>query len=402
MTVASPGPMAYTRWPMRARFKVQGLLSLLLQCVVLLAALTGLATAADPALAEQDLAELRERLEQIEKNLADKAKSRDRAQRDLRAAEKNAAGVRRKLAGIEKELQDTNQRIGTLESRAAELRTSLATQVSGLEAELRRAYILGQDDWLRAVLSEQDPVEVGRQLVYSSYLARERNELAMAMRADLADLDETRSALTTERQRLAAIRDREQARLDELAELRSQRSASLAAINRDMSAASTKLERTRQEIAELQSLVDELTQALLDIPVADAVPFGETRGRLGWPVAGRVVQSFGRPRADGRLRWDGVLLAAGAGTEVMAVHHGRVVYADWLQGMGLLVIIEHGDGYLSLYGHNQDIVAAVGEWVTPGTVIAHVGDSGGQTVAGLYFEIRKNGKPVDPAGWVKR
>ena len=114
------------------------------------------------------------------------------------------------------------------------------------------------------------------------------------------------------------------------------------------------------------------------------------------------MQRFGQPRADGRLRWNGVLLAAGAGEDVRAVHHGRVVYADWLQGMGLLVIIEHGDGYLSLYGHNQDVVAEIGEWVTPGTVIAHVGDSGGQATPGLYFEIRKEGKPVDPGGWIRK
>jgi septal ring factor EnvC (AmiA/AmiB activator) len=158
----------------------------------------------------------------------------------------------------------------------------------------------------------------------------------------------------------------------------------------------------RGEMAELQSLVDELTRLLTSLPISDAEPFAKTRGRLEWPTDGRIMQRFGQSRADGRLRWDGVLLAAGAGEDVRAVHHGRVVYADWLQGMGLLVIIEHGNGYLSLYGHNQDVIAEIGEWVTPGAVIAHVGDSGGRAIPGLYFEIRKDGKPVDPDGWMHK
>ena len=114
------------------------------------------------------------------------------------------------------------------------------------------------------------------------------------------------------------------------------------------------------------------------------------------------MRKFGQPKADGRLRWDGVLLGAPAGAQVRAVHHGRVVYSDWLPGMGLLLVIEHGDGYMSLYGHNQDLIMQVGDWVTPGAVVAHVGDSGGQAVPGLYFEIRKDGQPVDPGGWISR
>jgi septal ring factor EnvC (AmiA/AmiB activator) len=276
----------------------------------------------------------------------------------------------------------------------------LSQHVASLEQELRRAYILGRDDWLRAVLSQQDPVEVGRQLVYSSYFARERNVLAETIRADLDVLDTTMSSLDEEKRRLAGIQASERERLDELGALRENRSVALIKINRGITTHNERLEQMRAEITQLQSLVDELTRVLVEMPVGDAEPFAGTRGRLEWPTDGRIMQRFGRPRADGRLRWDGVLLAAGAGEEVRAVHHGRVVYADWLQGMGLLVIIEHGNGYLSLYGHNQDVVAEIGEWVTPDTVIAHVGDSGGQAVPGLYFEIRKNGKPVDPAGWI--
>jgi len=390
--------MPYTRWPMESR--IVGVLALFIALSV--AALAANGPPGDAAVAERDLAELRERLQQVERDLSQQSRKRDHAQRDLRAAERSEAQVRRRLNKIDAELGATRERLGVLERRAEETRAELSVHVGSLEQELRRAYILGRNDWLRAVLSQQDPVAVGRQLVYSSYFASERNALAASVRADLEALDATLAALDEENQRLGEIQVRERERLAELGALRHDRSSALVAINQGIATHSEQLERMRGEMVELQSLVDELTRVLTSLSIGAAEPFAKRRGRLEWPTDGRIMQRFGQPRADGRLRWDGVLLAAGAGEDVRAVHHGRVVYADWLQGMGLLVIIEHGNGYLSLYGHNQDVVAEIGEWVTPGAVIAHVGDSGGRAVPGLYFEIRKEGKPVDPDGWIQK
>jgi len=354
----------------------------------------------DAALAERDLAELRERLLQVERDLGRQSQQRDSAQLALREAERSEAGVRGRLNTIDAELTETQQRLGVLQQRAEETRAALSLQVESLQQQLRRTYILGRDDWLRAVLRQQDSVAIGRQLVYSSYLARERNQLAIAVRADLEAVDAARALVDAENQRLAAIRTRERERLAELEALRSDRATALVKINEGIATGSEQLARMQAEMAELQSLVDELTRALTSLTIGDAEPFDTRRGQLQWPTDGRITQRFGQPRAGGRLRWDGVLLAAGAGEDVRAVYHGRVIYADWLQGMGLLVIIEHGDGYLSLYGHNQDVVAEVGEWVPSGGVIAHVGDSGGRATTGLYFEIRKDGKPVDPKAWI--
>lgn len=376
--------------------------------LVLIIVLSGTARAGDEdpsgdaALVERDLADLRDRLQEVERDLNRQSQQRDRAQMDLRDAERAESGVRQRLKDIDAERSVTQERLGVLQQRAEETRVELSLHVASLEQELRRAYILGRDDWLRAVLSQKDPVVVGRQLVYSSYLARERNELVTAVRADLEVLDATQASLDEENRRLAEIQARERERLAELGELRRDRSSALVEINRGIATRSEKLERMQAEMAELQSLVDELTRALTTLPIDAAESFAKTRGRLEWPTDGRIMRRFGQMRSDGRLRWEGVLLAAGAGDDVRAVHHGRIVYADWLQGMGLLVIIEHGNGYLSLYGHNQDVVAEIGEWVTPGTIIAHVGDSGGQAVPGLYFEIRKNGKPVDPSDWIQQ
>ena len=358
--------------------------------------------AVGPLSPERDLAELRERLQQVERDLGRQSQQRDLAQQALRKAERSESGVRRSLDAIDAEVREARQRLRFLQGRADETRAELSQHVASLEQELRRAYVVGRDDWLRAVLSQEDPAEIGRQLVYSSYLARQRSELTQAVRTDLDALDATRAALDEENQRLVKAQARERDRLAELEVLRQDRSAALVKIDQGIATGSAKLDQMRAEMAELQTLVDELTRVLTSLPISDGEPFASSRGQLEWPVDGRIEQRFGQPRAGGRLRWDGVMLVADAGTDVRAVHHGRVIYADWLQGMGLLVIIEHGDGYLSLYGHNQDIIADVGEWVAPDAVIAHVGDSGGRATPGLYFEIRKDGKPVDPGAWVRK
>lgn len=356
----------------------------------------------DAAEAEQELSEIRTQIADVEKQIREQTAERGAAEKQLRAAERNEAGVRRKLAEITTALARTRERLGALEQEAAAIREDLSRHVVELELQLRAAFVSGRDDWLRAALSQRDPAEIGRQLVYHSYIARQRTELIDLVRADLDKLDETQQALDVENAKLEDAQGREQARLAELAEVRAQRKVAVADINAKISTRSDRVERLRGEAEELETLVAELTRILADLPIAGAEPFGDRKGKMEQPATGRVVRKFGASRADGRLRWDGILVGAAAGDEVRAVHYGRVVFSDWLPGMGLLVILEHGDGYLSLYGHNQDLVTEVGEWVDPGTVIAHVGDSGGQAMTGLYFEIRKNGSPQNPARWLAR
>ena len=155
---------------------------------------------------------------------------------------------------------------------------------------------------------------------------------------------------------------------------------------------------------ELKSLLQALTEALSDIPAApgDHKPFAKLKGKLKWPTSGRRLKAYGESRRIGSLRWQGVVIAGKEGQEVKAVSHGRVAYADWLRGYGLLLIIDHGDGYMTLYGHNQSLFREVGDWVEKGEVIAAVGNSGGIDNHALYFEIRKDGKPTDPIRWCRR
>ncbi|MBT8443498.1 MAG: peptidoglycan DD-metalloendopeptidase family protein, partial [Gammaproteobacteria bacterium] len=265
---------------------------------------------------------------------------------------------------------------------------------------VRTVYMIGRDDWLRSVLSQQDPAEIGRQLVYHSYVAKHRSKLIDSVRADLERLATAEASLRDERARLEETQASERARLAELSSLRENRKLALAKINDGIASRNDQVDRLQMEAEDLEVLLAELTRALANLSIDGAVPFADRKGQMQLPTAGRIMRTFGQSRADGRLRWDGILVGASAGEEVRAVHYGRVVYADWLPGMGLLVVLEHGDGFLSLYGHNQDVMADVGEWVDPDTVIAHVGDSGGQASSGLYFEIRKDGAPQNPARWL--
>ena len=169
-----------------------------------------------------------------------------------------------------------------------------------------------------------------------------------------------------------------------------------------MAAEGREIERLAAQEKDLARLIAELTSILSDYPITSEDPFSDYRGRLTWPVAGTLLSDFGQPRVGGQLKWNGVVLAAPRGREVRSVYHGRVVFADWLAGMGLLVIVDHGEGYMTLYGYNETILKNAGDWVAPGDVIATVGDSGGQAQAGLYFEIRRGTQPLNPRRWVTR
>lgn len=362
--------------------------------------LLDVAPAQDAAEMEQNLAEVRSRILELEKQINAQNAQRGLAEQQLQSAERSEAEVRNNLRDTKHRLAESRKQLKTLQDQEAKTRAELRKHESEIAEQVRLVYINGQDGWLRAALRQHDPVRIDRELVYYGYIARHRKALMSRVQEKLQLLDETAEAARREQQRQADIQATEQERLAELSKTRESRHLALADINKGIASQSGQIARLQREAEDLESLVAELTRVLANLPIDDAARFVDRKGQMSWPAAGKLIRKFGQARADGRLKWEGVLLSAGAGSEVHAIHHGRVVFSDWLSGMGLLVVIDHGDGYLTLYGHNQDVVREVGEWVTPGTVIAHVGDSGGQATAGLYFEIRKNGQPVNPRQWM--
>ena len=186
----------------------------------------------------------------------------------------------------------------------------------------------------------------------------------------------------------------------ELTAAQASRKLALEELSASISTSSAQLKEKEENRKQLEDLLRAIEEAVVNLETPDNyASFQSAKGEMPWPIDGKHSNQFGRSRNEGKMRWQGITIPAEEGTTVQAIHHGRVVYADWLRGSGLLLIIDHGDGYMSLYAHNESLLREVGEWVTVGSPISTVGNTGGEDQAALYFEIRHNGKPTDPNGW---
>lgn len=362
-------------------------------------------SAADDELAkvkERELEEVRDRISELKQSMDDAARDRDRLTGELQNAEITIAEQRQRLKDLERERTFTEKRRAELDVAIDEREAELEREAETLGSQLRAAYMSGEQERLKLLLNQQDPATLGRLMRYYRYLNDYRTGNIDTINRRIRELAELRSQVAAEEARLTAIAKERYAELAELNGAQEKRQSLLASVRQKIADEGQEIDRLAAEERDLARLVDELTSILSDYPISSEDPFAEHKGRLTWPVAGALTHDFGQPRAGGQLKWNGVVLAAPRGREVRAVYHGRVAFADWLAGMGLLVIVDHGDGYMSLYGYNETILKNAGDWVAPGDVIATVGDSGGQQQAALYFEIRRNTRPVNPRVWVTR
>ena len=348
---------------------------------------------------EQQLEALKARIATIERAQRQAAEQRDAESRALRQAETEVARQSRALEETRRERQGVAARRDELAARRAGLAAGLEADTEALAAELRAAWMAGGEPRLKLMLNQRDPAELGRMLTWYGYVARERSGRVAQLRERLAELAEVGRQLEAESARLAAAEARQAEAMVALEEARAGRAKTVAGLDADVARSGQEAERLRSEAAALEQLIVELRAAVVNLPAPDAAPFASQRGQLAWPVPGVVTRDFGQRRGEGP-RSNGVLITADRGAEVRAVWHGRVAYADWLPGLGLLLVLEHGDGFMSLYGHNEVLFSAVGDWVGAGQVLGQVGDSGGRDRAGLYFEIRKGVQPENPNNWL--
>jgi septal ring factor EnvC (AmiA/AmiB activator) len=262
---------------------------------------------------------------------------------------------------------------------------------------------MGRQERLKILLNQQDPATVSRVMVYYDYLNRVRAQKMQAIRAHMQRLAATEREIAEEEKNLAHLQEQQQAELAAMRLSQGQRQAVVARLTRELQDQGEQLDRLQNDERDLKTLISGLEQALSDIPAEhpQQAKFAGLRGKLPWPARGRISRRFGTPKL-GSLVWDGVMISAPEGREVRAVHHGRVAFADWLRGFGLLLIVEHGDGYMTLYGHNQSLFKEAGDWVEVNEPIALVGSSGGREQAGVYFGIRHQGRAVNPARWCRR
>ena len=320
------------------------------------------------------------------------------------------------LEGVEKEYGEIAEALKKLQDAATRKQQYLqriGVQITGQKAEIeeialqlqgqiRSAYAMGRMKKLKLLLNQQDPVRANRIMIYFEYLNRERLDKLELTQQILQNLGRLESEERLASKKLNQLAKQKQAERTKLIKTRDTRTALLAALKKEQLSKTGELALLKDREAELRKLITSLQAKGRDDVVdgSPKKPFSQQKGNLKWPVIGLLSKKFGSRR--GGSEWDGVLIDAKEGAEVRAVTRGRVVYSDWLKGYGLLVIIDHGNSYMTLYAFNRSLYKEVGKWVSQGDIIATVGKSGGRSQAGLYFGIRKKGKPLNPVKWCRK
>jgi septal ring factor EnvC (AmiA/AmiB activator) len=361
-----------------------------------------LGVAQDRRESEAALSAVRKEIKELQQRVARETTRRDERARDLRAAEVEIAAATQKLAAVRKDLgaQQTARRELTRETQSADRR--LAAEREALARQVRTSYVAGRAELFKLLLSQESPAALGRMLVYFDYYNRARSARIGAVAGELATLAELEGKTARVAAELAALEAAQAREVANLEKARDERRSAIAKADEEIRDGTAAVAKLRAEEQRLADLVLRLSEVMAGFPVDTDEPFASAKGKLAWPAQGRIAGNYGQARGAGPVKWSGVLLEAAAGTPVRAVYHGRVAFADWLAGLGLLVIVDHGGGYMSLYGHNEALLKESGDWVGPGEPIAQVGDTGGQARPGLYFEIRLNGEPVDPNPWIAK
>jgi septal ring factor EnvC (AmiA/AmiB activator) len=398
--------------------------------------------------ARQDVAELQKVLSKLQEEKAG-------VQKDLRTTETEMGKLEKQVEVLQKELKKTEAELQKLDGEKARLNSARAEQQRLIAIQARAAYQSGRQEYLKLLLNQQHPEKFARTLTYYDYMSQARLAQLHSFNETLRQLANVGKEIDLQQAQLLVQKSNLDSQTEELAKVRQERQQALAKLNQDYKARDQKLQARQQDQADLAKVLKTIEETLArqareaeearqkaliaareaeekrqreaesvarkgnDEPaprrpvkapgalvssagVSYGGPFAEARGKLPWPIDGRLLARFGEARGDDeRTKWDGVMISASAGSQVRAVHGGRVVFADWLRGAGLLVILDHGNGYLSLYGHNQSLLKSAGDIVKAGEAISTVGNSGGQDTSALYFAIRQQGRPSDPAQWCR-
>lgn len=360
--------------------------------------------AADKSATEAQLKELRSRIESLRAQQEQRRRAESAARAELADIETRMGMTNRALKATRQELAAARQRLNSLNQERTTYRQQRDKSAQALKKQLRAAFMSGEQEYLKLLLNQQDPARFGRVMSYYRYLSEARAEQLKTLAWAMGRLVSVEEKITGEIAALRTLEKNQEAERKRLAGLQRQRERSLKQVAAEIVNDEKKIAGLLNDEKELSQLLTRIETVVKDVPVRlpKGANFAQLKGKLGWPARGDFLQQFGDSRHDGRLRWNGVLIRAPEGREVSAIFHGRVVFADWLRGFGLMTIIDHGDGYMSLYGYNQSLLKQVGDWVEAGEPVATVGNSGGQQGNALYFEIRHNGRAVDPRQWCKR
>jgi septal ring factor EnvC (AmiA/AmiB activator) len=358
--------------------------------------------AADSSAAQ--LERVRQRLQLLQEDIG-------RTQQTRRDARQQLASIERKVSDTANRIRRANQDVAGKESRLRKLKDDkhalqrrLGAQQDALARQVRASYVVGRQDYLKLLLNQEEPGEVGRVLTYYRYFDSARARQIEGINQELDELNQVETAIADEVRALAELKDRLAAQRRVLVAMQTERRGILDGIDSELRDKERQLVRLRDDERQLMELLERLRSEFADIPadVNQGIRFARLKGKLPLPARGRILVQYGAPRGAGQSRSQGVVIGSDEGDDVRAVAPGRVAFADWLYGYGMVLILEHGDGYMSLYANSESLAKEVGDWTEAGEIVASVGNTGGRRDAALYFEIRHNGKPQNPARWFKK
>lgn len=373
---------------------------LLLSLVLLLPSVASAQTptSAEQAATEAQLKAIADALKQREAAMGKRNQQLSLTERELQQLERQISTVAAELNATEQQLVTSRAQLSQLAQQQLQLEQQQQQQVALLAQQLDRAYRIGQHDFLKLVLNQEDPTKLERMLGYYGYFNRARMAELQALQTIEQELAQVLAAKTEQQQLLEQQLTTQRRQQGVLQEQQREQKSLIVRLQREQSADQQQLEKLRRDQEELEQVLAAIIAALRDEP--RLVGLSAQKGRLDWPTQGRVQRLFGTQRSSG-VSWKGVMIEAAAGTPITAIADGRILFANWMRGFGLLLVVDHGDGYLTLYGHTQTVIPAVGATVRKGETIALVGQSGGQTAPALYFELRVNGNAVNPTQWVR-
>lgn len=375
---------------------------ILIPIILLMAFFSGFsAFAEEKAVKEKELARLQQRIEKLRQTIEVKENSKSSISRELRQIEKQIGQVSVKISQTNHSLKSKKKSLSSLQKNKVKLEKNIQSHNQELAHQVHSAYTLGQQEQLKLLFSQKNASQLQRNLTYYEYFNRYRLQLIISAQKNYQELEQNEVKIKAAQADLEKTLAEQREQKNKLDSGRLKREKVVTRLEQELKKQGKKLSHLEEDAKHLSQLIDSLSEILTDIPTPPALhqKFAQLRGKLAWPVKGKVQKMFGRPKPPSQLRWQGNVIIAPVGNNVRAISHGRVAFADWLRGMGNLVIIDHGDGYLSLYGHNESLYKETGDWVEAGDIIASIGNSGGHKNPGLYFEIRKNNKPQNPSKW---
>ena len=367
--------------------------------VALLLVVPALCRADETTDAEREMESVKSRIESVQTRIRSEENEIEKMLVELRGYETAAAGVSAALRRIDSDIEDGQARLAVLNGEIDQLGEDLRREQELLAEQVRAMHRTGGNDYLKLLLNQEDPALFGRTLAYHDYYSRARTDRITAARLAQERILALRKTVETGTEELVSLRSGKEARLAELTRHRRDREQLLARSRRFIDDQDQQLQVLLKTERDLEALLNELRRGG-DVMEQEA-PFASLKGKLPWPVHGKIITGYGELRKGGKLKSRGVTFASATGTEVHAISSGTVVYADWFRNLGLLLILDHGDGYMSLYGHNEELLKQAGDRVDRNNPIARTGDTGGRQRPGLYFEIRLGGNPLNPSLWCR-